>query len=95
MRQLRKEVRELKEQNEKLEEEIEKMPITGDVNVDSLLKKNRRLDKEVAEYKSSVNKLCQDLRNEFDINENLIRNNYENLRQLNDFSNVIMTIDDK
>lgn len=71
------------------------MPITGDVNVDSLLKKNRRLDKEVAEYKTNVNKLCQDLRAEYEINENLIRNNYENLRQLNDFSNVIMTIDDK
>ncbi len=92
---LKKEVKELKERNQALEEEIEKMPITGDIAKDNLLKKNRRLEKENKEYKRDIDILTSDLRQELQTNESLIRGNYDNLRQLCDFSQVILTIDDK
>jgi myo-inositol-1-phosphate synthase len=56
----------IKERNVKLEEELINLPITGDVKLDHMIRKNRKLEKEIEEYKNDVNRLCNDLKIEFE-----------------------------
>jgi len=54
------------------------LPITGDVPKDHLLRKNRRMEKEMKELKEDISYLAKELKEQLEENEELIRGNYEN-----------------
>jgi predicted RNase H-like nuclease (RuvC/YqgF family) len=95
VRLLKKEIKQLQDKNAELERDIEELPITGDTNTDNVIRRNRKLERELRDQKQDIHKLCEELREEYERSEGLIRNNFNNVKQLQDFSLAILSVDDK
>ena len=53
----------MKEKNKKLEEEVLNAPATtGEVNTDNMIRRNRKLERELTECKEDLLKVCDDLK---------------------------------
>lgn len=71
------------------------MPLHSDPNIDVITRQCRLYEREMKIKKDELYKLKNLLKDEFTEKEELISKNLESVKQLNEFSNVILTIDDK